>query len=420
MKAGSPAERAGPQGGETRLLESVHIAGFRSIRDASFRPGPLSALVGEPGTGKSNLLTAIRATLDPHSEPLGEADVTRDGDSSISIRLDAADGSSISLEGIPPSMASASTGAVPPALYLPARLRAGPVVAPSEETTPGTERATDLIGQAVAAHAHAVREAHPPGSTEAAHGLVEGLEAWNRASLKGMIVLIEEPELFLPPQTQRYLYRLLRGVAAMGNQILYSTHSPSFLNVGRLDELVFTEHVPGTGTRLIQPEPLSTDDEFRAYSEFDAARSELFLARAAILVEGLTEMLALPFVFNALGYDADRERISIVECGGKSNIPLVARISKTVGIPYLTVYDRDAPEGTEPSEAEQQLNELVAEVTGTGNSFELAPDFEGVAGLRGQRHKPARAWRTFAGLPAADVPAPLASIVERAVSLARR
>ena len=36
-------------------------------------------------------------------------------------------------------------------------------------------------------------------------------------------------------------------------------------------------------------------------TEFDAARSELFLARAAVLVEGLTEKLVLPFVFAALG-----------------------------------------------------------------------------------------------------------------------
>lgn len=46
------------------------------------------------------------------------------------------------------------------------------------------------------------------------------------AGITGLIVLMEEPELFLPPQAQRYLYRLLRTVAGQGNQILYSTHSP--------------------------------------------------------------------------------------------------------------------------------------------------------------------------------------------------
>jgi predicted ATP-dependent endonuclease of OLD family len=50
-----------------------------------------------------------------------------------------------------------------------------------------------------------------------------------------------------------------------------------------------------------------------------------------VLVEGLTEKLVLPFVFSALGYDVDREAISIVECGGKPNIPLFARICRAVG-----------------------------------------------------------------------------------------
>ena len=68
-------------------------------------------------------------------------------------------------------------------------------------------------------------------------------------------------------------------------------------------------------------------------SEFDAERSELFLARSAILVEGRTEKLVLPMLFAALGHDADRAQISIVECGGKSNIPVFARICKAVPDP---------------------------------------------------------------------------------------
>lgn len=64
------------------------------------------------------------------------------------------------------------------------------------------------------------------GTTASAHGLVAGLETWGEAGITGLIVLMEEPELFLPPQAQRYLYRLLRTIAGQGNQILYSTHSP--------------------------------------------------------------------------------------------------------------------------------------------------------------------------------------------------
>ncbi|HET6792112.1 MAG TPA: AAA family ATPase [Actinomycetota bacterium] len=399
-------------------LTGVHVRGFRSLKDTSFRPGTIAAIVGEQSAGKSNLLTAIWALLDPTAAPLEANDVPEDDQpSTTSIRIvgELADGSTISVTGMPPGPSSSEGPARPPALFFPAGLRDGTIVAP-----PGPGGSPHPVVELIRAAVDRT-DAHgsSSGTTASAHGLVAGLESWREAAITGLIVLMEEPELFLPPQAQRYLYRLLRTVAAQGNQILYSTHSPAFLNVVRLDELVFTERRPRVGTLLLQPEPLPADDEFRAFSEFDSSRSELFLARAAILVEGLTEKLTLPFVFEALGHDPDRERISIIECGGKGNIPLFGKISRAVGLPFVAVYDRDAPEGVEPSHAEGLLNALIAEVAGE-DRVELAPDFEGVAEIHGDRQKPARAWRRFADLGADAVPAPLAEVVERAIALAGR
>ncbi len=399
-------------------LTGVHVRGFRSLKDTSFRPGTISAIVGEQSAGKSNLLTAIWALLDPTAAPLEADDVPEDQQpSTTSIRIvgELADGSTISVSGTPPGPSSSEGPARPPALFFPAGLRDGTIVA-----TPGPGGKPDPVVELIrAAVDRAAAHGSSGGTTASAHGLVAGLESWREAGITGLIVLMEEPELFLPPQAQRYLYRLLRTIAAQGNQILYSTHSPAFLNVVRLDELVFTERRPRVGTLLLQPEPLPADDEFRAFSEFDSSRSELFLARAAILVEGLTEKLILPFVFEALGHDPDRERISIIECGGKGNIPLFGKISRAVGLPFVAVHDRDAPEGVEPSHAEGLLNGLIAEVAGE-DRVELAPDFEGVAEIHGDRQKPARAWRRFADLGADAVPAPLAEVVERAMALAGR
>jgi putative ATP-dependent endonuclease of the OLD family len=173
------------------------------------------------------------------------------------------------------------------------------------------------------------------------------------------------------------------------------------------------------GTRVVQPEPLPADEEFRAMSEFDAERSELFLSRAAVLVEGLTEKLALPFVFAALGHDPDREGISIIECGGKSNIPLFARVCQAARIQFVVVHDRDVLPGQGSPPAEEALNQFIARVAGSGNIFVLDPDFEAVAELRGHKGKPQRAWRRFRALRRSDVPRPLAEIVEAAVGLSR-
>jgi hypothetical protein len=402
-------------------LTGVHVRGFRSLKDTSFRPGTISAIVGEQSAGKSNLLTAIWALLDPAAAPLEAGDVPEDDpkdvkNSTASIRIvgEFADGSTISVSGAPPDGSLSEGTTRPPALFFPADLRDGPIISPTGPRT--AKHVEEIVREAVDRASEGWRTT---GTTASAHGLIAGLESWRQADVHGVIVLMEEPELFLPPQAQRYLYRLLRLIASQGNQILYSTHSPAFLNVVRLDELVFTERRPKVGTLLLQPEPLPADEEFRAFSEFDSSRSELFLARAAVLVEGLTEKLTLPFVFEAFGHDPDRERISIIECGGKGNIPLFGRISRAVGLPFVAVHDRDAPPGAEPSDAEALLNAQIAHVAGE-DRVELAPDFEGVAGIRGDRQKPARAWRRFADLAPGDVPEPLAEVVERAVALARR
>ena len=82
-------------------VTSVEVRGFRSAREVAFSPGPLCALVGEADAGKSNLLAAIRAVLDPAAAPLTAADTTQGGDGEVSIRVSLADGGEATLEGSP-------------------------------------------------------------------------------------------------------------------------------------------------------------------------------------------------------------------------------------------------------------------------------------------------------------------------------
>ena len=63
-----------------------------------------------------------------------------------------------------------------------------------------------------------------------------------------------------------------------------------------------------------------------------------------LLVEGRTEKLTFPLVFQALGHDADREGISIVECGGKPNMPLFVRVCQSAQVPYVVVHERRLPD----------------------------------------------------------------------------
>lgn len=399
------------------ILAEVDIRGFRSVRQTTLTLSPVCALVGEPEAGKSNLLAAIRALLDPASAALSAADLLQDGDSGLEIHARLASGASLQLKGTPPNLVHKTSVAPPPALYLPAQARAGALLAPTSGA------ATDAADHAAYVFKHALGERLDPAaassSTAPATAAVEVIEACCAEGLRGVVLLMEEPELYLRPQGQRYLYRLLRHLAAAGNQVIYSTHSPAFLNAARLGEVTFVERAPEAGTSTARPDPVTPDADFRILSEFDAERSELLLARAAVLVEGLTEKLALPFVFAALAFDHDREGITIVECGGKANIPLYARVCQAAGVPFVAVHDRDALPGRRPRASERALNAEIAAVSGRERTVVLEPDFEGLAHLRRSTHKPEQAWRRFASLEASRMPEPLLRAARIALELAR-
>ena len=393
------------------LLAAIDVTAFRSLRRVEVAPRQLCALVGDARAGKSNFLAAVRAVLDPGigADP---SDVPR-ADGEVSVKATLANGARFELAGVGPA-AKRADGVPPPVLFMPAEARAHEVIATSPGSPTATSRASRLFRAALA---------EPSADASAAASALSMLAAVERCcdlGISGALLLIEEPELYLRPQAQRYLYRLLRQFAERGNQVIYSTHSPAFLNVSHLDELVFVERRAGGSTRALQPEPVSPDEDFRVLSEFDAERAELFLARAAVLVEGQTEKLALPFVFEALGHDVDRVGISIVECGGKWNIPLFARICRAAGVPFVAVYDTDAGPGHKPSPSNRAIAAKIRALTGPEHMVELSPDFEGVAGMqRGGHGKPERAWRRFASLTAEQLPASLVRVAELATDLAR-
>src|SRR5262249_7595080 len=216
---------------------------------------------------KSNVLAAVWMLLRHDTQDPASHDLPAGGGKAIRLSATLAGGDEIVLEASPPGPASRRGPALPVA-FLPASERSrGLVVEPAGFDVP-------LAGR--------------DRSSAALVGAVEHLVDRGEG---GRVLLIEEPELFLRPQSPRYLRRLLRSFAEAGNQVLYSTHSAAFLDVGRLDELALVDWGPHEGTTITQPRPLPGPAGFRALSELDAERSELFLAEAALLVEGRTEKL---------------------------------------------------------------------------------------------------------------------------------
>ena len=389
-------------------LKRISIAGYRAGRALEFSPRSMCALVGEASSGKSTVLTAIWTLLEAAAPPPTIDDVSYGTNGLIHLEADVERGRTIFLDANPPDTLNLNRAGAPPVLFFPANLRSRSLVAPV------TGSGADV--------AHLFEPPIPSHHWSAADGglqLVRGMERLLASNLRRFVLLVEEPELYLSPHAQRHLFRVLRGLAQHGNQILYSTHAPVFLSVDRMEELALVRHHAEHGTTLFQPAPLAEAEAFRVLSEFDSDRAELFLARAALLVEGRTEKLAFPLVFEALGIEPDKEAILILECGGKGNMPFFARVCNACGIPYVVVHDRDAPKGQRPVESERVVNQQIRDVAGKRRTVLLTPDFEAVSGVssRGRGRKPRKAYRHYSGN--GSVPEPLRLAVEKVVRAAR-
>lgn len=379
------------------LLAGVAVAGVAGLPDLELDLGVITALVGPRGSGKSQLLSAIAWLL------TGRPRLVTAGPSSAAAasgRFDL-DGRTMSIGRRPGARLAISprespSQVLPTCSYLRARDRFTPPPAPGKSVA---ARLADVGGPATS-------------DAVAAESLVSVIQDCCDKSLTGELLLIEEPELLLTPQAQRYLYRLLRRFAEGGNQVLYSTRSPAFVDAAHHDEIIRLDLSHGRQSiHRTSPRALSDAERVRLAAEFDHERSEMFFAQAVILVEGQTERQSLPFIFRALGHDPDAEGISIVEVGGKSNLPLAARLLDQLGIPFLAVFDADRGMGSAVLDAEIQRASNGAPI------IRFEPDFEAAAGLRSHDDKVLHAWRRFSSASARDVPDLLARIVWTALGL---
>jgi hypothetical protein len=388
-------------------LRQDRVAGFRSARELSFSPGPLCALVGEANVGKSNVLAAIWTLLDPHAPRPAAGDVSRWSD--VPVRVDATlvAGGEVALEAIPPGPPRRRGPAVP-VVFLSGAARTGPLVARPGGSDGVARAAEELLAQALSAR---------PGDASAAGpalALLHGVEACCEAGIEGLVLLIEEPELYLRPQGQRYLYRLLRELTSHLLDARAGVPERRAPGGARPRPAPDREgHRDRAAVRPGRPRELPGAQRVRR-------RAQRALPRPRGVARRGTDGEARLPVHLSGARARRRPRGDLgCQCGGKPNIALFARICDAVRVPYLVVHDRDAPPGGEPIPAERAVNAAIAAIAGPRRTIELAPDFEAVAGLHGHSHKPERAWRSFAGIDPARVPAPLAEAVTRVVALAR-
>lgn len=181
---------------------------------------------------------------------------------------------------------------------------------------------------------------------------------------KSVIFAIEEPEIFMHPQAQRTIRRVLRSIAEQGDQVIYSTHSALLVDVAYFDEVIRIEQqtidvdkrkaVSSIAWQL--PMQKMIDDQRCRYPKtkpteismrdiysnaYHPDRAEGFFAKKIILVEGATEEYSLPVYASGLNLELDAANIAVIDCGGKGPMNRLYRVFNELGIPCYPVFDYD-------------------------------------------------------------------------------
>lgn len=216
------------------------------------------------------------------------------------------------------------------------------------------------------------------------------------------ILAIEEPEIYLHPQARRHLYQIFKEIVRDSNiQIIYTTHSPDFLSTEEFSSIGIVSKNSKEGTKInavsekelvdfsIQTGVPSNKVNVENIKEFYATTSDYrlnegFFAKHLVLVEGDTEELCLPILFERIGFNYSSSGTSIVGVEGKNQIPKYWRLFKSFGIKVSVVFDSDSDGnqniaecfGCEKEVIENDISKIKKIETKNQNLFVFEKDFE--------------------------------------------
>lgn len=162
-----------------------------------------------------------------------------------------------------------------------------------------------------------------------------------------VILLIDEPELYLHPQAVEILKESLQVLSRANFQVIFSTHSPLFASK---EEALNTSVVykNANGETAIRQKLASATTSFSAHPHqasmiFSLQNSTFLLfSEKVVLVEGKTEEMLLPDMYKVVrGNSLGRNKVCMVSATGSSSIPPLLRVLRAVGFAPKAIVDVD-------------------------------------------------------------------------------
>lgn len=163
---------------------------------------------------------------------------------------------------------------------------------------------------------------------------------------------IDEPELHLHPQFQRFLIDELKAVAGdpsmPGKKLIFLvTHSPILLELRSLADLAsIVVFSPGTPPRRATPDSFDDEDKLKmrqALPSFHAAQRELLFSNTPVVVEGPFDAAVLMNVASRLELPLGAAGIGLTTMGGKYQLRAFRALTAALGKPQTRfILDLDA------------------------------------------------------------------------------
>lgn len=186
-----------------------------------------------------------------------------------------------------------------------------------------------------------------------------------------LIIAIEEPELYQHPDRQRHIAQTLLGLSSGALpgvseriQVIYSTHSPLFVDLERFEQVRICRKIIGnSGMAKHTKFSNATFDaiaralrDVRGHGDYTGASirphlrvlmtpwfNEGFFADLVVLVEGITDRSCILAVASVMGHDLESRGAAVIPYNSKNSLEYAALVFRTLDMPIYAIWDGDFP-----------------------------------------------------------------------------
>ncbi|OBZ94462.1 ATP-dependent endonuclease [Pararhizobium polonicum] len=216
-----------------------------------------------------------------------------------------------------------------------------------------------------------------------------------------LILAIEEPELYQHPTKQRHFAEVLRDLSngtlpgARGHtQVLFGSHSPMFISMGKPEEVRLVRRVTPLdgGLKECALQSLDLANVARKLERgwgkepgtfnvqtltprlhiLGTELAEGFFAAGVVLVEGRSDKAALTAAARMLGVSFESAGIAILSVEGKGNLDRPLVIFRELGIPTFPLWDCDQDKA--PRDRKVDINLALLKLADLDGNPELPPE----------------------------------------------